>query len=114
MGLTRIFLGAVLGVLIPTAIALYFAFAPAGAASARTRACEAAQGFVAEKVAPAKVVAFEPCGDNKELQLKGGDWQILGDVEVDKGAGKTEHESYLVRLKLGEDGAGTLETLSLR
>jgi hypothetical protein len=114
MGLTRIFAGAVLGVLIPTAIALYFAFAPANTASAEARACQVAQSFVAEKVAPAKVVGFLPCSDNKGIQLKGGDWQFLGDVEIDKGAGNTEHESYLVRLKLGEDGAGTLETLTLR
>ena len=114
MGLTRIFVGAVLGVLIPTAIALYFAFAPANTASARVHVCEVAQNFVAQSVAPAKVVGFEPCPDTKELQLKGGDWQILGDVEIDKGAGRTEHQSYLVRLELGQDGAGTLKTLSLR
>jgi hypothetical protein len=113
MGLTRIFAGAVLGVLIPTAIAFYFAFAPANTGSAEARACLVAQGFVAERVAPAKVVGFLPCSDNKEIQFKGGDWQILGDVEVAKDVG-TQHESYLVRLKLGEDGAGTLETLTLR
>ena len=114
MGLSRIFVGAVLGVLIPTAIAFYFVFAPANTASAKERACEVAQGFVAQSVAPAKVVGFLPCGDNKEIQLKGGDWQILGDVEIDKGTGTIEHESYLVRLKLGEDGTGSLQTLSLR
>jgi hypothetical protein len=114
MGLSRIFIGAVLGVLIPTAIALYFFLAPADTASAHAEVCQAAQGFVAEKVAPAKVVGFEACSDDKELQLKGGAWQVLGDVEIDKGTGNTEHESFLVRLRLGKDGANTLETLSLR
>lgn len=114
MGLSRIFLGAVIGVLIPTLVVAYFAFAPAGPASARTRACEAAQGFVAKEVAPAKVVRFEACSDDKELELKDGSWQVLGDVEIDKGAGGTQHESYLVRLKLGGDGGSTLDRISLR
>ena len=114
MGLTRIFVAAILGVLIPTAVVLYLLLAPTHSASARDRACEVAQSFVAEKVAPAKIVAFEACSDEKALQLKEGEWQVKGDVEVEKDAAATEHESYLVRLKLGENGASTLVTMSLR
>jgi len=114
MGLTRIFGYAVLGTLLPAIFVIYLAFAPANTASAEACACRAAQGFVSQSLGADQPLRFLDCAENKEMRLKDGAWQVLGDVEIDTGAGTLAHESYVVRLKLGEDGTGTLESLSLR
>ena len=117
MGLARIFACAVVGALVPTALVLYFLLAPAGTASAEVRACEAAQNFVAkslEQGGKGKKLSFLACDQNKEMKLKTGDWQVLGDVEVGSDASDITKESYVVRLKLASDGKDTLEMLSLR
>ena len=114
MGLTRIFACAVVGTLIPTAVVLYFIMAPANTASAEAHACQVAQGFVSQSLGAEKKLHFLACGDNKEIKLKDGEWQVLGDVEIGGDAGAMAHESYVVRLRLGDDGAAKLEALTLR
>jgi hypothetical protein len=113
MGLSRIFACAVLGTLFPTVILAYLLVGRSSEASAEIKACEAAQGFVRDQLGTRQAMSFLPCDESKEMKLPGGAWQVLGDVELGQGAVGATKEAYVVRLKLGADGAD-LESLSLR
>jgi hypothetical protein len=114
MGLTRIFVGAVAGTLIPTAILAYVLMSPSSGDPTQIKACEAAENFVRQSVGADKPMSFLPCDESKEKLISGTTWQVMGDVEIGTAEGEKSHEAYLVRLDLGDGSTPHLETMSLR
>jgi hypothetical protein len=114
MGVGRIFVCAVVGTLIPTAIMVYLLMSPAAGNTTELKACAAAEGFVRQSLGADKSLSFVPCDQIKEKNITGDIWQVMGEVEIANGTGPAIHEAYLARIDLGDDSAPRLETLSLR